>query len=111
MNRLTIQLDEIRAADAAEPHSTMEKRLERIGRVEAMLRANEEKLCKAVAANFGHRHPMETQLAELSQIYQACRYTKKHLKEWLKPIHQRHQPTCRARLRGCKPIPRALWAS
>ena len=85
MNRLTIQLDEIRAAYAAEPHSTLEKRLERIGRVEAMLRANEEKLCKAVAADFGHRHPIETQLAELSQIYQACRYTKKRLKEWLKP--------------------------
>ena len=68
MNRLTIQLDEIRAAYAAEPHSTLEKRLERIGRVEAMLRSNEEKLCKAVAADFGHRHPMETQLAELSQI-------------------------------------------
>jgi coniferyl-aldehyde dehydrogenase len=54
--------------------------------VEAMLRANEEKLCKAVAADFGHRHPIETQLAELSQIYQACRYTKKRLKEWLKPV-------------------------
>ena len=86
MNRLTIQLDEIRAAYAAEPHSTFEKRLERIGRVEAMLRANEEKLCKAVAADFGHRHPIETQLAEFSQIYQACRYTKKRLKEWLKPV-------------------------
>jgi coniferyl-aldehyde dehydrogenase len=86
MNRLTIQLDEIRAAYAAEPHSTLEKRLERIGRVEVMLRANEEKLCKAVAADFGHRHPIETQLAELSQIYQACRYTKKRLKEWLKPV-------------------------
>jgi len=87
MNRLTLQLDQIRAAYAAEPHSTMEKRLERIGRVETMLRVNEEKLCKAVAADFGHRHPIETQLAELSQIYEACRYTKKHLKEWLKPIH------------------------
>lgn len=87
MNRLTFQFDEIRAAYAAEPHSTIQKRLERIGRVEAMLRANEEKLCKAVAADFGHRHPIETQLAELSQIYQACRYTKKHLKEWLKPFH------------------------
>ena len=86
MNRLTIQLDEIRAAYAAEPHSTLEKRQERIGRVEAMLRANEEKLCKAVAADFGHRHPIETQLAEFSQIYQACRYTKKRLKEWLKPV-------------------------
>ena len=41
MNRLTIQLDEIRAAYAAEPHSTMEKRLERIGRVEQRVSVTE----------------------------------------------------------------------
>ena len=86
MNRLTIQLDEIKAASAAEPQASLALRLERIGRIEAMLRANEEKLCKVLAADFGHRHPIETQLAEFSQIYQACRFAKKHLKEWMKPV-------------------------
>lgn len=86
MNRLTIQLDEIKAADAAEPHASLALRLERISRVEAMLRANEDKLCKVLAADFGNRHPIETQLAEFSQIYQACRFAKKHLKEWMKPV-------------------------
>jgi coniferyl-aldehyde dehydrogenase len=86
MNRFTIQLDEIKAAYAAEPNPSLEVRLERIVRIEKMLRANEEKICKALIADFGIRHPIETQLAELQMVYQACKYTRKHLKEWMKPV-------------------------
>ena len=43
MNRFTIQLDEIKAAYAAEPNPTLEVRLERIGRIKKMIKANEEK--------------------------------------------------------------------
>jgi coniferyl-aldehyde dehydrogenase len=86
MNRFTIQLDEIQAAYAAEPNPSLEVRLERIGRIEKMIEANEEKICKALVADFGVRHPMETRLAEFQMVYQACRNTRKHLKEWLKPV-------------------------
>ena len=65
MNRFTIQLDEIKAAYAAEPNPTLEVRLERIGRIKKMLEANEDKICKALIADFGVRHPLETRLAEL----------------------------------------------
>ena len=85
MNRFTIQLDEIKAAYAAEPNPTLEVRLERIGRIQKMLEANEEKLCKALVADFGVRHPIETRLAEFQMVYQACKYTRKHLKDWMKP--------------------------
>ena len=85
MNRFTIQLDEIKAAYAAEPNPTLEVRLERIGRIQKMLEANEEKLCKALIADFGVRHPIETRLAEFQMVYQACKYTRKHLKDWMKP--------------------------
>ncbi|QWE11850.1 coniferyl aldehyde dehydrogenase [Polynucleobacter sp. AP-Titi-500A-B4] len=85
MNRFTIQLDEIKAAYAAEPNPTLEVRLERIGRIQKMLEANEEKLCKALIADFGVRHPIETRLAEFQMVYQACKYTRKHLKGWMKP--------------------------
>jgi len=85
MNRFTIQLDEIRAAYAAEPNPTLETRLERIGRIEKMIAANEEKICKVLSADFGVRHPIETHLAEFQMVYQACKYTRKHLKEWMKP--------------------------
>ena len=86
MNRFTIQLDEIKAAYAAEPNPSLEIRLERIGRIEKMLEANEEKICKVLTADFGVRHPVETRLAEFQMVYQACKYTRKHLKDWMKPV-------------------------
>ena len=85
MNRLTLQLDEIKAAFNAEPNPTLEVRLERIARIQKMIEANEEKICKAVSADFGVRHQVETSLAEFQMIYQACKYTRQHLKEWMKP--------------------------
>jgi coniferyl-aldehyde dehydrogenase len=88
MNRFTIQLDEIKAAYAAEPNPSIEVRLERVGRIENMVKANEEKLCKALTADFGVRHQVETRLAEFQMIYQACKHTRKNLKEWMKPIQK-----------------------
>ena len=85
MNRFTLQLDEIKAAYAAEPNPSLEVRLERISRIEKMIAANEEKICKALVADFGVRHSVETRLAEFQMVYQACAYTRKHLKEWMKP--------------------------
>ena len=85
MNRFTLQLEEIKTAYLAEPNPSLEMRLERIGKIEQMISANEDKICKALEADFGFRHPMETRLAEFGMIYQACKYTRKHLKEWMKP--------------------------
>jgi len=86
MNRFTIQLDEIQAAYAAEPNPTVEVRLERISRIAKMIAANEEKICKALVADFGVRDSIETRLVEFQKIYQACTYSRKHLKEWMKPV-------------------------
>ena len=85
MNRFTLQLEEIKTAYAAEPNPSLEIRLERIRKIEEMIAVNEDKICKVLEADFGFRHPMETRLAEFGMIYQACKYTRKHLKEWMKP--------------------------
>jgi coniferyl-aldehyde dehydrogenase len=85
INRFTLQLDEIKAAYAAEPNPSLEIRLERIGRIEQMILANEEKICKVLAADFGTRHSIESRLLEFQMIYQACSHVRKHLKEWMKP--------------------------
>jgi coniferyl-aldehyde dehydrogenase len=85
INRFTLQLDEIKAAYAAEPNPTLEVRLERIGRIEQMISANEEKICKVLTADFGIRHSIESRLLEFQMIYQACKHVRKHLKEWMKP--------------------------
>lgn len=85
INRFTLQLDEIKAAYAAEPNPTLEVRLERISRIEQMISANEEKICKVLEADFGVRNPIESRVAEFQMIYQACKHVRKHLKEWMKP--------------------------
>ena len=85
INRFTLQLDEIKAAYAAEPNPTLEVRLERIGRIEQMISANEEKICKVLTADFGVRHSIESRLLEFQMIYQACKHVRKNLKEWMKP--------------------------
>jgi coniferyl-aldehyde dehydrogenase len=85
MNRFTLQLEEIKTAYIAEPNPSLEVRLERISKIEQMITANEDKICKALEADFGFRRPMETRLAEFGMIYQACKHTSKHLKEWMKP--------------------------
>jgi len=85
INRFTLQLDEIKAAYASEPNPTLQVRLERIGRIERMIAANEEKICKVLTADFGNRHPIESRLLEFQMIYQACKHVRKHLKEWMKP--------------------------
>ena len=78
MNRFTIQFDEIKAAFNADPNPSLEVRLERIARIKQMIEANEDKLCKTLAADFGVRHSIETRLAECQMIYQACKFTSKH---------------------------------
>jgi coniferyl-aldehyde dehydrogenase len=85
INRFTLQLDEIKAAYAAEPNPSLDVRLERIGRIEQMIAANEEKICKALVADFGTRHAIESRLLEFQMIYQACKHVRQHLKEWMKP--------------------------
>lgn len=85
INRFTLQLDEIKAAYAAEPNPTLEVRLERVGRIEQMILANEEKICKVLASDFGTRHSIESRLLEFQMVYQACKHVRKHLKEWMKP--------------------------
>jgi coniferyl-aldehyde dehydrogenase len=85
INRFTLQLDEIKAAYASEPNPTLQVRLERIGRIERMIAANEEKICKVLTADFGNRHPIESRLLEFQMIYQACKHVRKHLKEWMQP--------------------------
>ena len=85
INRFTLQLDEIKAAYASEPNPTLQVRLERIGRIERMIAANEEKICKVLAADFGNRNPIESRLLEFQMIYQACKHARKHLKEWMQP--------------------------
>ena len=86
MNPLLFDLEQNKLAFKAEPHPTIEVRQNRIQRLITMLNENEENLCKVIEADFGYRHPVETQLAEIISIRQEAVLTIKNLNKWVKPV-------------------------
>jgi coniferyl-aldehyde dehydrogenase len=84
MNALQLQLEDLQQAFAHEPSPNFAERKERIERVVTMIDKYEENLCKAVHADFGNRHSVETRLTELAMVRQAAKYSIKHLKSWMK---------------------------
>ena len=85
INRFTLQLEEIKTAYAADPNPSLKVRLERVRRIEKMIIANEDKICKVLTADFDTRHSMESRLLEFQMIYQACKHVRMNLKEWMRP--------------------------
>jgi len=86
MNPLLYDFEQNKLAFIAEPHTTIEVRKNRIQRLITMLNENEENLCKVIEADFGYRHPVETQLAEIIAIRQEATLTIKNLNKWVKPV-------------------------
>jgi len=86
MNPLLYDLEQNKQAFILEPHPSIETRKNRIVRIITMLNENEENLCKVIEADFGFRHPIETQLAEIVAIRQEASFVLNHLKAWIKPI-------------------------
>ena len=86
MNPLYYDLEQHKQAFLAEPYSEIAVRKDRIQRLITMLNEHEENLCKVIAADFGFRHPIETQLAELISIRQEASFTLKNLNHWVKPV-------------------------
>ncbi len=86
MNPLYYDLEQHKQAFLAEPYTEIAVRKDRIQRLITMLNENEENLCKVITADFGFRHPVETQLAELISIRAEASFTLKNLNQWVKPV-------------------------
>jgi coniferyl-aldehyde dehydrogenase len=86
MNPLFFDFDHIKQAFMLEPNPDIETRRGRIQRMITMLNENEENLCKVIDADFGYRHPVETQLAEIIAIRQAASFALSQLNQWTKPV-------------------------
>ena len=83
MNPLFFDFDHIKQAFMLEPNPDIETRRGRIQRMITMLNENEENLCKVIDADFGYRHPIETQLAEIIAIRQAASFAVRQLNQWI----------------------------
>jgi len=86
MNPLFFDLEQHKQAFILDPNPSVEVRKERIQRLVTMLNENEENLCKVIEADFGFRHPIETQIAEISAIRLEASFALKNIQQWVKPV-------------------------
>ena len=73
-----------REAFQAEPMPTLKVRLERISRVERLLRTHRDELLDIVSSDFGHRSTHETYGAEITSTLFLITYMRKHLASWVR---------------------------
>ena len=78
-----------RAAYHAHPVPTYAERVDDLKRLRAFLLDNQAAIEAAISADYGHRSPHETRLAELVPAVDGIKHTLKHLKRWMKP-QRRH---------------------
>jgi len=73
-----------RSAFAREMYPTAAVRKDRLDRLAAMGEKHAAQIVKVIDADFGHRSPHETRMAELLIVGTAIRHARRHLEGWMK---------------------------
>ncbi len=89
LEQLPILLERQRRAFEHETVVSAETRISRIDRVIALLVDNQQVLCEATSADFGHRSLDQARMADIFGSLNSLKYAKKHVKRWMKP-EKRH---------------------
>lgn len=82
---LLTTFDAQRSAFAEDSFPDLSGRLERLARLEKLLRENEDAFAEAISADFGNRSKHETLIAETLFTLASISHVRKHLKRWMKP--------------------------
>lgn len=77
--------DAQRSAFAEDSFPDLSGRMERLARLEKLLRENEDAFAEAISADFGNRSKHETLIAETLFTLASISHVRKHLKRWMKP--------------------------
>ena len=67
------------------PAPTLAERLDRLARLKAAISDNESRFEQAISADFGHRCPTETAIAETLLVLGEIKHAARHLKKWMAP--------------------------
>ncbi len=78
-----------RQAYAAHPVPAFDERVADLKRLQAFLRENEDAICDAISADYGHRSRVETRLAEIVPAVDGIKHVLKQLRRWMRP-QKRH---------------------
>lgn len=79
----TLQIQ--RDAYLADPVPSYARRLADLKQLERFVREQQEAICAAISADYGHRSRHETLLTEVLPALQAIHHARKHLKRWMRP--------------------------
>jgi acyl-CoA reductase-like NAD-dependent aldehyde dehydrogenase len=79
----------LREAAARDPHPGWRARDTRLAALERLVRENAPAIAEAIRGDFGNRSLHETQLLEIFPSLEGIRYTRRHLKSWMRP-ERRH---------------------
>lgn len=82
---LTSALALQREAFARDPMPSAAIRRERLDRLARLLKENQQAICEAICADFGHRSHTETRLIEIFPSLEAVRYARRKVAGWMKP--------------------------
>jgi coniferyl-aldehyde dehydrogenase len=74
-----------RDAYLADPVPGYAQRLADLKQLERFVREQQEAICAAISADYGHRSRHETLLTEVLPTLQAIHHARKHLKRWMRP--------------------------
>jgi coniferyl-aldehyde dehydrogenase len=77
--------ERMRAAFQADMAPTLAIRRDRLARVARMTRRHARQIIAAISADFGHRSPHETLIADLLAVDEAIKYARRHLAGWMRP--------------------------
>ena len=75
----------MRSAFHADMAPTLAIRRDRLARVARMTRRHARDIIEAVSADFGHRSPHETLIADLLAVDEAIKHARHHLASWMRP--------------------------
>lgn len=82
--RLRAVLDRQRASFLAEGPPSAELRVDRIQRAIDLLVDHQDRICKALDADFGHRSREQTLLTDVMSSVEALKFARKRLRRWMK---------------------------
>ena len=87
---LRAAFDQLRTGFEADRDPSHALRMDRLNRVEDMIKRMSPAMIQAISADFGHRSAQVTQLSDIIPVLMSLRHTKRHLRGWMKT---RRMPT------------------
>jgi coniferyl-aldehyde dehydrogenase len=82
---LRTSFETMRAATRNGPPTTYDERMEKLARLARTVKFRQDELASTIAADFGNRSARETKIAEVLMLLDGIKYTRAHLKEWMRP--------------------------